>query len=108
MAMSNRPRSGSRKSSMKQQQQAAIQLAIAALSFIASEPEELGRFLSLTGIGPESIREAARQPDFLLGVLDHLASDERLLLAFATQNDLDPEHVMQAREALAGAPPAGS
>jgi hypothetical protein len=93
---------------LKERQDAAAQLAIAALSFIASEPEELGRFLSLTGIGPESIRQAARQPDFLVGVLDHLASDERLLLAFAAQNDIDPDQVMRAREALAGAPPGGS
>jgi hypothetical protein len=92
---------------LKERQDAAAQLAIAALSFIASEPEELGRFLSLTGIGPESIRQAARQPDFLVGVLDHLASDERLLLAFAAQNDIDPDQVMRAREALAGAPPGG-
>jgi hypothetical protein len=93
---------------LKERQDAAAQLAIAALSFIASEPEELGRFLSLTGIGPESIRQAARQPDFLVGVLDHLAGDERLLRAFAAQNDIDPDQVMRAREALAGAPPGGS
>jgi hypothetical protein len=108
MAMPNRPRSGTRKLSAEERKNAAAELAIAALSFIAGEPEELGRFLSLTGIGPESIRKAAREPDFLIGVLDHLASDERLLLAFATQNDIDPEQVMQAREALAGAASAGS
>jgi hypothetical protein len=107
MAMPNRPRPGTHKPSLKERQDAATELAIAALSFLASEPEELGRFLSLTGIGPESIRSAAREPDFLIGVLDHLASDERLLLAFAAQNDLDPQQVMQAREALTGAAPSG-
>ena len=43
----------------KQQQEAASALAVTALSFIAGEPERLGRFLATTGIGPESIREAA-------------------------------------------------
>jgi len=78
------------------QQTAAEALAIAALTFIAGEPERLGRFLALTGIGPESIRAAAHEPRFLLGVLDHLAGEEPLLLAFAA--------VMQARDTIAGRP----
>ena len=47
---------------------AAESLAITALAFLAAEPERLGRFLALTGIGPESIRAAAHQPQFLLAV----------------------------------------
>src|SRR5436190_13794609 len=82
-------------------QEAATELAIAALSFMAAEPEELGRFLSLTGIGPESIRAAAREPGFLLGVLDYLANDERLLVAFAARENMPPENVGHARAILA-------
>ena len=48
-------------------------VAIQALSFLAQEPEQLERFLSLTGLTPDSLRDAAREPNFLLGVLDHLA-----------------------------------
>ncbi len=81
---------------------AAEELAIAALGFIAAEPERLGRFLAVTGIGPESIRDAAREPQFLGGVLDHIAGDERLLLAFASENELDPNEVIRARDMLAG------
>jgi hypothetical protein len=88
----------------KQQQEAACALAVTALSFIAGEPERLGRFLATTGIGPESIRDAAREPDFLLGVLDYLMSDEELLLAFANENSFDPAHVASARDILAGPP----
>jgi len=84
-------------------QAAAEELAIAALSFIAAEPERLGRFLAMTGIGPDSIREAAREPRFLAGVLDHVAGDETLLRAFAAEHDVDPDTVMRAREVLAGA-----
>jgi uncharacterized protein DUF3572 len=97
------PRSGSRRPDPKEQLDAACKLAIAALSFIASEPERLGRFLALTGIGPESIRAAAREPGFLLGVLDHLTGDETLLVTFANENDVDPEDVGRAREVLAAA-----
>ena len=102
--MKTRRPPGGQKSDPIAPKEAATELAIAALSFIASEPEQLGRFLSLTGIGPESIRAAAREPGFLLGVLDHLAGDEALLLAFANQNEIDPETVRRARDVLAGGP----
>jgi uncharacterized protein DUF3572 len=95
------PRRG-QKPNLAQQREDAVDLAISALSFIASAPEELGRFLSLTGIGPESIRAAGREPGFLIGVLDYLANDERLLLAFAKQFSLAPENVGHARAVLAG------
>ena len=92
--------SGSRKADRIERRDAATGLAIAALSFIAGEPERLGRFLALTGVGPESIRAAAREPDFLLGVLDHLAGDETLLLAFASAHGVDPAEVARARDVL--------
>jgi hypothetical protein len=97
-SMAGRPRNADPRA----RQAAATGLAIAALSFIASEPERLGRFLALTGIGPESIRAAASEPDFLLGVLDHLVSDEALLLEFANEQNIDPDDVARARQALAG------
>ena len=100
--MAKRSRPGARTPAGKERQDAAGAIAIAALSFIAAQPEQLGRFLALSGIGPESIRTAARDPEFLVGVLDHLCGDETLLIAFAEQNDVDPQEVMRAREALAG------
>lgn len=81
-------------------------LAIQALGFLAEDGERLGRFLAFTGIEAQSLRDAAREPNFLLGVLDHLAGDERLLTEFATQKEITPEVVTRARDLLAGAPPA--
>jgi hypothetical protein len=100
--MSQWNRSGSLMSGAKQRQAAAEELAIAALGFIAAEPERLGRFLAVTGIGPEAIRQAAREPHFLVGVLDHVAGDERLLMAFAAESTIDPNDVIPARDTLAG------
>jgi hypothetical protein len=91
-----------RPASRQDVQAAAEDLAIAALGFIAGEPERLGRFLAMTGIGPDSIRAAAREPQFLLGVLDRLAADEPLLLAFAAENPVDPGEVIKARDTIAG------
>lgn len=77
-------------------------LAIAALSFLAEEPNRLGIFLALSGIGPELLREAAGEPHFLAGVLEHVVSDEKLLLDFAAHQGIDPFDVTRARQALAG------
>ena len=84
----------------------AEMLAISALNFLAEDTERLGRFLAVTGIESQSLRDAAREPNFLLGVLDYLSCDERLLSEFANQNELAPEIVIRARDLLARAPPA--
>ena len=68
--------------------------------------QRLSRFLAFTGIESQSLRDAAREPNFLLGVLDHLAADEALLHEFARQKEIAPEVVTSARDLLAGAPPA--
>jgi hypothetical protein len=82
--------------------EAAEGIAIQALTFLASDPVQLERFLALTGLDRSSIRAAAGQPGFLAGVLDHLASDESLLVSFATEIDLTPADVERARAALSG------
>ena len=82
--------------------EAAEALAIQALSYIAQDGERLGRFLSMTGIGPGEIRTAAREPQFLIGVLDYLSGDEALLTDFAREAGHDPSTVEAARIALGG------
>jgi Protein of unknown function (DUF3572) len=98
--MSLRGRSPSSKT--RQGQAGAEELAIAALAFVAADPQRLTRFLELTGMAVESIRAAARQPGFLAGVLDHLASEEPMLVAFASEYGVDPVDVVAARDVLAG------
>jgi Protein of unknown function (DUF3572) len=100
--MKRRQKTGGGRPDDDERRDAASALAIMALTFIAEEPERLGRFLALSGIGPESIRDAAREPGFLLGVLDHVASDEALLVAFAGHSGFDPEDIGRARDVLAG------
>lgn len=100
-----RPTSPRSRQDVRAQHDAATALAIAALTFIGQEPERLGRFLALSGIGPESLRAAAREHGFLLGVLDHLGGDETLLLAFSEDHGIDPAEVTQARALLAGESP---
>jgi hypothetical protein len=80
--------------------QTAEALAIQALAFIAEEPERLGSFIAATGVAPEQIRDAARAPDFLAGVLEHMLSDENLLVAFADGAGIDPAEIARASHVL--------
>lgn len=82
--------------------QKAEALAIQALSFIAGDSERLGGFLAATGLGPAEIRAAAREQHFLAGVLDHLLSDDNLLLAFTADAGVEPKEVIQAQATLGG------
>jgi hypothetical protein len=75
-------------------------VAVQALAFLASDPERLGRFLTESGIGPQTLRSAAADPKFLAGVLDFIARDDDTVKAFADASQLTPQAVMNAREVL--------
>ena len=93
----------SRKQHAAERLEAAGELAIKALGFIAAAPEELSRFLALTGIEPSAIRAAAAESGFLGGVLAYIAGNEFTLMTFAAQAGIAPEEVEKARIVLAGA-----
>ena len=86
-----------------EQRDAALELAIAALGFIAGAPSELSRFLALTGIDPGAIRAAAAEPGFLGGVLAYIAGSEPTLLAFAAHARVAPQEIEKARAMLTDA-----
>lgn len=75
-------------------------VAIQALSFIAADPERLGLFLAESGLGPETLRTAAANPQFLAHVLDFVLRDDATVKAFATQSELHPTNIAAAREVL--------
>jgi hypothetical protein len=85
----------------------AEEIALSALSFLASDIQRLGRFLALTGIGPGELRAEARTPRVLAAVLEHLLQDEGLLLVFAAGNGIapgliEPAHAILERQAGTG------
>lgn len=81
----------------------AAAVALKGLAWLAAEPDRLGRFLALTGIGPAQLRTQANEPATLAAVLDHLLGREADLLAFCAEAELDPELPARARAALAPA-----
>ena len=82
--------------------QVAETVAIQALAFLAQEPARLGRFLAETGLGPETIRTAAKDKSFLVGVLDFILNDEAMIDDFGAAHDIKPRQLIAAREALGG------
>jgi hypothetical protein len=79
-------------------------VAVQALGYLAEDDERLSRFVALSGVELTEIRSAAAQPGFLAGVLDHIASDESLLVAFADHLGIAPAEVSKAHAELTGGP----
>lgn len=75
-------------------------LAIQALGFLVEEPERLERFLSLTGISIDTLKQDAGNHAVLSAILDHLLKDESLLLTFAANNGADPASIARAHHRL--------
>lgn len=84
----------------QQSQENAQALAIQALAFVASDPELLPRFLSITGIEAQHIRRAAQEPGFLAGVLQFILAHEPTLLRFSQETGIAPGDVSSAARAL--------
>jgi hypothetical protein len=80
--------------------QNAETIAIEALGFVAADPELLPRFLAITGIEAQSIREAAREPGFLAGVLQFILAHEPTLIKFSEASGLAPATVAGALRRL--------
>ena len=87
--------------------EAAEALALEALNFLVADPERLDRFVAIAGLSMDNLRAAAAEPGFLAGVLDHLAADETLLLAFAANRGIAPADVRSAWLLLSAPPEDG-
>lgn len=92
-----------RGTSTEEAEAAALEIGVKALTFIAGDPEQMERFLALSGMDVGQVRAAARDPAFFAGLLDFLLGHEPTLLVFAAQAGLSPESVGQARDRLGGA-----
>ena len=94
------PRQSLSRSRRKAEDPDAATIAIAALSYFATEPKTMSRFFALTGLDPSSIRSAASSPAFVAGLLDFVLADERILLAVAEAQETTPEAIVRARQSL--------
>lgn len=83
---------------------AAREVAIGALGFLAGDPERIGPFLAESGLSPADLRGVVGSPAFQVAILDYLINRQDLLLDYASGAQIDPGHVVAAREILANAP----
>ena len=74
----------------------AEETAAAILGWLANEPDMLGRFLALSGVQPNQMRDAVNDPGFLAGMIDFLMAHEPTLLAFCEATETKPETVAAA------------
>ena len=90
----------SRKSPLHREE--AQEIAIRALTFLAADEERISRFLALSGMGPQELRETADSPAFHVALLEYLMSDEALLLTFCGNENIDPQLIAPAHHLLEG------
>jgi hypothetical protein len=75
-------------------------IAIRAIGFLAEDGRRIGRFLSLTGMEPETLVSGAETTPVQVAVLDYLLSDESLLMVFSGHAAIAPEAISAARMLL--------
>ncbi len=73
-------------------------LALAALSWVMSEDDRAERYLSLTGLDADTLRQGLDDPAMLASVLDFLANHEPDLLRAAEALAITPEELILARK----------
>ena len=85
-------------------------LAAEAMAFITSDPQRLTRFLADTGMDPQQLAGslASDGGGILSAAMDHLVSDESLLMVFASEIRRKPEEIMHAHALLQGPAPLTS
>lgn len=88
--------------SAKVSEEEAEGIAASAFAYLAGEPARLVPFMQASGLDIADIRARAASRDFLSAVLDYMTRDESLLLVFAAESALKPEHVVYAAYLLSG------
>ncbi|MGD0144519.1 MAG: DUF3572 domain-containing protein [Rhizomicrobium sp.] len=83
--------------------EAAETIALKGLAYLAALPEDIARFLNISGIEAGELRARAGEPEFLAAVMDFLLADDTLLTGFCETEGLDPSDIHRARRALPGA-----
>jgi len=75
-------------------------LALQALGWVLNDEMRADRFLALTGLTPETLRDGLADSSVLGAVLDFLANHEADLVAAADALDISPEQIIAARRKL--------
>ena len=77
-------------------------LAFETLGWLAGEPEDLQKFLNISGLDAAALRDAAGSPEMSVAILDYLLANEELLLRFCEAAEAKPRDLHLARHVLGG------
>ena len=77
-----------------------VALALAALAATLGDPRRAQRFLDLTGIGTEELRQKAADPELLTALIGFLEAHEPDLVDVAERIGAAPADLVEARRAL--------
>ena len=83
-------------------QEAAETVALQALGWLLSQPEDLGGFLSASGAAPGDLAHLARDPVFLAALVDYLLETDDRVLACTKDLGLPAMALGEARQGLPG------
>ncbi|MDJ0644065.1 MAG: DUF3572 domain-containing protein [Erythrobacter sp.] len=75
-------------------------LALAALGWVLEDADRAARYLELTGLDPDTLREGLGDPAVLASTLDFLANHEPDLIRAAEALAVTPEELIAARQEL--------
>ncbi len=76
------------------------EMSKAGIGYLASDPEELARFMNTAGYDPDGLRGALGTRSLAMAVLDYFASNEDCLLAMCANSDVTVERFMHVWQRL--------
>jgi hypothetical protein len=76
-------------------------LGIQVFQFIVADVDRIIQFMNVTGLQPETLRESANAPDFLVGVLEYVSKDDELLKLIHKDLGIPPDTILAAAGHLA-------
>jgi Protein of unknown function (DUF3572) len=72
------------------------------LGFLLADDDRRDQFMGQSGLSIDELKERLQEPNFKAFLLDYALSDEKMIIDFAVQNEIDPMTVMKARQKLPG------
>lgn len=80
--------------------QQLTEMSKAGIGYLASDPEELVRFMKETGHDPDSLRDGLGSRGLALAVLDYFAANEAAMLAMCANSEVTVDRFMRVWQKL--------
>lgn len=78
----------------------AAEISERALMFLAARTPDIQRFLTISGLDVDELRQRAADPPILAAILGFVANDESLAKEFSESENLKPGELLRAMATL--------